>query len=72
MDTDGERKQNIPQVNYKDLIEGDNNSDAAKAIRECGNVVVKGAVDQETALAWKEGIRDYIKQNPGVKGNISL
>ncbi|RXW15535.1 hypothetical protein EST38_g10318 [Candolleomyces aberdarensis] len=59
---------NIPQVNYKDLIEGDNNSAVAKAIRECGNVVIKGAVDQETALAWKEGIREYIKKNPGVKG----
>ncbi|RXW18802.1 hypothetical protein EST38_g7055 [Candolleomyces aberdarensis] len=59
---------NIPQVRYDDLIEGNNTSAAARAIRDCGSVIVKGAVDRESALAWKEGLREYIKKNPEVKG----
>jgi hypothetical protein len=68
MDVLTDLQQNVPQVKYDDLIEGDNTSAAAKAIRDCGSVVVKGAVDRETALVWKEDLRDYIEKNPGVKG----
>lgn len=50
------------------MIEGGNASTAARAIRDCGTVVIKDAVDREIALAWKESLREYIKKNPSVKG----
>lgn len=63
--------QNIPVISYRDLIHGDNNSAAAKSVLGCGSVIIKGAVSRETALAWKEAIREYIKQNPKAKGRLA-
>lgn len=40
-----------------------------KEIKNVGVVIVKGGVPSDEALAWKQGIRDYIKLNEGkVKG----
>ncbi|KAF8588742.1 DUF1479-domain-containing protein [Ramaria rubella] len=60
--------ENIPCIAYEELVGSDNASVAAQAVRACGTVVVKRVVDENVAVGWMEGIRDYVKKNPGVKG----
>jgi hypothetical protein len=60
--------ENIPQVPYEALVNGDNDSAAARLVKDCGVVVVKGVVDEKVALDWKESIREYVKTNPQAKG----
>ncbi|KAK4055478.1 hypothetical protein OIV83_000024 [Microbotryomycetes sp. JL201] len=39
-----------------------------KQIRKRGAVVIRGVVEKNKALEWKERIREYVRQNPSVKG----
>ncbi|KAF9462300.1 hypothetical protein BDZ94DRAFT_1309772 [Collybia nuda] len=59
---------NIPEVAFQELISGDNDSPAARSVKDCGVVIVKGVVDEELALSWKESVREYVKTNPKAKG----
>ncbi|KZT51076.1 DUF1479-domain-containing protein [Calocera cornea HHB12733] len=57
----------IPQVEFFDLP---NLTDAQKAeIRKVGSVVVRNIVPDEQALAWKQGLKDYVDKNPQCVGH---
>ncbi|OWZ64013.1 hypothetical protein AYX15_04112 [Cryptococcus neoformans] len=64
-----ERKQqdNIPQTSYDEFISGGNAS-LVERIKTCGAVIIRGVVDEKTALKWLEDVKTYIAKNPSVKG----
>lgn len=40
------------------------------SLKKRGAVIVKGVVEKEVALGWKQAIRDYVKLNPQTKGKV--
>lgn len=56
----------IPEISFKDIT---NAPEAfSKELRKRGVAVVRGVVDEQEALQWKEDLRDYIRKNPQTKG----
>ncbi|KAG8738094.1 hypothetical protein FRC10_007287 [Ceratobasidium sp. 414] len=57
----------IPEVSFAELDRGSTawHSD----VRKRGSVVVRDVVDDAEALAWKQQVRDYVKENPQVKAD---
>lgn len=56
----------IPEIDFKDI---DNAPDTFNSeLKKRGVAVVRGVVPEDEALQWKEGLREYIRQNPGTKG----
>ncbi|KIR53534.1 hypothetical protein I315_04128 [Cryptococcus gattii Ru294] len=63
-----EKQQDIiPQTTYDEFING-RNGDLTTRIKNCGAVIIKEVVDQQTALKWLEDAKAYIAKNPSVKG----
>jgi Protein of unknown function (DUF1479) len=60
----------VPEVEFEDIVANDGNipKNVIERLRTCGTVIIKGLVDEEQALRWKEQIRDYVKMNPQTKG----
>lgn len=56
----------IPEIDFKDLDDASEqfNGDLKKR----GVAVVRGVVEEEEALGWKDDLREYIRQNPQTKG----
>jgi hypothetical protein len=56
----------IPEIDFKHITRP---SEQFKAdLKKRGVAVVRGVVPEEQALAWKEGIREYVRANPHTKG----
>ncbi|KAK4057803.1 hypothetical protein OIO90_001022 [Microbotryomycetes sp. JL221] len=65
----------IPEVEYpkdpniaKQGLQAWTTQDVIDQIRKRGVVVIRGVVEQDSALEWKQMIKDYVKQNPSVRG----
>ncbi|KAF8605002.1 DUF1479-domain-containing protein [Ceratobasidium sp. AG-I] len=56
----------IPQVDFTSLSSLD--PEKLAEIKRTGCVVVRGVVDQSTALGYKQSLRDYVQANPDVRG----
>ncbi|TFK22748.1 DUF1479-domain-containing protein [Coprinopsis marcescibilis] len=57
----------VPQVNFKDL--GALSEEQIAKIRRVGTVVIKDIVDDEHAIAWRESLEKFVKDNPDVQGS---
>lgn len=60
----------IPEVEFEAIVQngGQLPKDVENRLRQCGTVIVRGLVDVNQALAWKQQIRDYVQANPQTKG----
>lgn len=43
-------------------------SEKIAEIKRTGCVVVRGVIDEPTALGYKQSLRDYVEANPDVRG----
>lgn len=57
----------IPEVQYKDIVAGTVSQDFVDQLRKRGVAVIRGVVDEQEALGYKQDIKDYVKQNPHTK-----
>ncbi|KAI9893853.1 MAG: hypothetical protein M1814_005406 [Vezdaea aestivalis] len=57
----------VPTIDFKDVTTGRVPAEFGHELRKRGVCVVRGVVGEEQALNWKEGIRTYLKDNPGTK-----
>ena len=56
----------IPEINFKDI---DNAPETFNnELRKRGVAVVRGVVDEQEALRWKDDLREYTRKNPQTKG----
>ncbi|OMJ20856.1 hypothetical protein AYI69_g6058 [Smittium culicis] len=55
----------IPQVNFKDIIDGNFPSDMKEEIKKRGCVVIRGVVSEDVANGYKQQVLDYIAAHPG-------
>lgn len=56
----------IPELSFEDI---DNAPETFnKELKKRGVAVIRGVVQEQEALLWKEDLRDYIKHNPHTKG----
>ncbi|KIR34050.1 hypothetical protein I352_03283 [Cryptococcus deuterogattii MMRL2647] len=63
-----EKQQDIiPQTTYNEFING-GSEELTTRIKNCGAVIIREVVDQQTALKWLEDAKAYIAKNPSVKG----
>jgi hypothetical protein len=60
----------IPEVQYSDIIANGESLPAAMAaeLKSRGVIVVRGMVDKQLALDWKQQTLDYVKANPSTTG----
>lgn len=60
----------IPEVQYADIIANGEQLPAAAAseLRSRGLIIVRGMVERELALDWKQQTRDYVAANPSTTG----
>lgn len=58
----------VPEVNYKDIVEGRVSKQFEDEHRKRGVAVVRGVIDEQEVLGWKEDLKDYIKKNPHTRG----
>jgi hypothetical protein len=52
-----------PAVDYADIAAGTVPDEASEHVRRRGCVVVRGTFEREQALAWDQGIVDYVERN---------
>lgn len=56
----------VPEIDYEEI---DRPSERFQTeLKKRGVAVVRGVVPEEEAVAWKEGIREYVRKNPHTKG----
>lgn len=56
----------IPSVRFSDLVaSGGFTEEQAEEVRRVGSVVIRGVVDVDTALTWKQRVRDYYAAHAG-------
>jgi hypothetical protein len=60
----------IPQIDFRDLTKPPN--EFIKEVRKRGVAVVKGVVPEDEARAYKTGVEEYVKANPGTKGKVAF
>ncbi|EED18666.1 DUF1479 domain protein [Talaromyces stipitatus ATCC 10500] len=53
----------IPSISYRDIQNGTLTQEQLNNIRHRGSVVIRGVIPKETALKYKEKVREYIKSN---------
>jgi hypothetical protein len=60
----------IPEVEFATIVQNGGRlpKDVEQELRKCGTIIVRGLVDENQALAWKQQIRDYVQANPQTKG----
>ncbi len=60
----------IPEVQYADIVANGEQlpASAAAELRSRGLIIVRGLVDPQLALDWKQQTRDYVKANPSTTG----
>jgi hypothetical protein len=60
----------IPEVQYSDIIANEESLPAVAAaeLKSRGVIIVRGMVDQQLALDWKQQTLDYIRANPSTTG----
>ncbi|KAH7327693.1 hypothetical protein B0J17DRAFT_620383 [Rhizoctonia solani] len=56
----------IPEVSYAEIERG--GKSWQDEVRKRGSVVVRDVVEDVEALGWKQQVREYVKENPQVKG----
>jgi hypothetical protein len=62
-----ERSSVIPEIRFDDLENGLDG--VMDEVRKRGVVVVRGVVPEDEARAYKTELEEYIRQNPGTRGN---
>jgi hypothetical protein len=60
----------VPEVRYADIVaNGDELPPPATALLKTrGVIIVRGMIDRQVALDWKQQTRDYVKANPSTTG----
>lgn len=60
----------IPEIDFKDI---DNAPEIfSNELRKRGVAVVRSVVPEQEVLQWKEGLREYIRQNPQTRGKLNM
>ncbi|KAG8977801.1 hypothetical protein FRB90_008672, partial [Tulasnella sp. 427] len=62
----------IPEVSFEELVSKNGKDSWKQEVAKRGVVVVRDVVPDEQALAWKEQVREYAKENPQVKGEFQI
>jgi hypothetical protein len=62
--------QLVPEVQYSDIAHGTVSEAFGIELRKRGVAVVRGVIDEKTALGYKEDIRAYVRRNPHTKGAL--
>jgi hypothetical protein len=57
----------IPSIEFSEIGNHSRLQPFAAALKKRGAAVIRGVVEPEAALGWKEEIRSYIKANPSTK-----
>ncbi|KAL8774091.1 MAG: hypothetical protein Q9209_001199 [Squamulea sp. 1 TL-2023] len=60
----------VPEINYCDLDDVEQRTRFRDALHKTGVAVIRGVVQGEEALGWKELVKRYIASNPGTRGVI--
>ena len=58
----------IPSIDFSEISNHSHVQPFASALKKRGAAVIRGVVEPEVALGWKEEIRSYIAANPTTKG----
>ena len=60
----------IPDISYTDITQRNDLKTAAfkDAVRKRGAGIIRGVVEEQKALDWKESVKAYIRENPSTKG----
>lgn len=58
----------VPEINYWDLDDVEKRTKFRDALLKTGVAVIRGVVQEEEALGWKELVKRYIASNPGTRG----
>lgn len=61
----------VPQINFWNLNDVEKRTEFRDALHQTGVAVIRGVVESNEALGWKELVKRYIASNPGVKGKLS-
>jgi len=57
----------IPEIDYSEIRNHSRIHGFSRGLKKRGAAVVRGVVSEDTALGWKEEIKEYIRQNPSTK-----
>lgn len=62
----------VPEVNYKDIVNGTVSQEFMDEHRKRGVAVIRGVVDEKEARDFKNEIEEYVRVNPHTKGEFSV
>lgn len=57
----------IPEIDFKNINNQFCKQPFGEQLRKRGVAIVRGVVPEDTSLAWKREIKEYVKQNPQTK-----
>ncbi|KAK8162545.1 hypothetical protein IWX90DRAFT_246513 [Phyllosticta citrichinensis] len=57
----------IPEVEYSDIAKAQVSKSFEEEHRKRGVAIVRGVIDENEVLSWKEELREYIRRNPHTK-----
>ncbi|KAL8778291.1 MAG: hypothetical protein Q9213_007478 [Squamulea squamosa] len=58
----------VPEINYCDLDDVEKRTKFRDVLHKTGVAVIRGVVQEEEALGWKQLVKRYIASNPGTRG----
>lgn len=57
----------IPEIEFSEIRNHSRIHGFSRGLKKRGAAVIRGVVSEDTALGWKEEIKEYIRQNPSTK-----
>ncbi|KAF2139872.1 uncharacterized protein K452DRAFT_274376 [Aplosporella prunicola CBS 121167] len=57
----------VPEVRFEDIVAGKVDKRFVDEHKKRGVAIVRGVVDEQVALGWKEDLKQYIRDNPQTK-----
>ncbi|KIW08993.1 uncharacterized protein PV09_00891 [Verruconis gallopava] len=61
------RSKLIPEISFSDVMKGKVGADFSAAYKKYGVCIIRGVVDEQTALEYKRSILEYVAKNPHTK-----
>ena len=58
----------VPELDYKDLNDVEKRTTFRDKLHKRGVALIRGVVPEQEALDWKELVKQYVRDNPSVRG----
>lgn len=62
------RSEVVPEIAFADLEDVRKRATFKAKLQKRGVAVIRGVVAENEALAWKEMVKSYVRNNPSTKG----